>query len=82
MATNPTAIDINGYALRMIRVRSGVGVAELAEQIGKTRSYVAKIELGHNKRVSPETYKALLDALQIEDHRTLLVSPHAEAVSA
>lgn len=82
MALNPTAIEINGYALRKIRVLSGIGVADLAGQIGKTRSYIAKLELGHNRRVSPAVYNALLEALDIQDRRTLLASPNAEAVAS
>lgn len=80
----PTTIEVNGYALREIRVRSGIGVRELAEQVGATRAYIAKIELGHSQRVSPKVYNALLAALTIADRRSLLANPHAavEAVPA
>lgn len=74
-------VDINGYALREIRVRSGIGVRQLAEQIDKDRSYIAKIENGH-PRVSASVYKALMAALNITDHRVLLAAPHAEDVAA
>lgn len=72
----PTTIEINGFALRELRVRSGIGVQELANQVGVQRPYIAKIELGHSLRVSPKVYNAILDALQIADRRTLLASPH------
>lgn len=71
-------VDINGYALREIRVRSGIGARQLAEQIGKDRTYISKIENGH-PRVSVEVYKALLLALQIDDRRVLLAAPHVDA---
>lgn len=77
--TTPTTIEINGYAVRELRIRSGLGVQELAAQIGVTRAYVAKIELGHSRRVSPKTYNALLSALSIHDRRSLLCNPHGEA---
>ncbi len=83
-AQEPTTVDINGFALRKIRVLSGVEIQPLADQIGVTRSYLAKIELGHSVRVSPKVFNALLAALEIQDRRTLLANPHAErtAVSA
>jgi transcriptional regulator with XRE-family HTH domain len=71
-------VGINGYALRVIRVMSGVSVRGLAEEIGKDRTYIAKIENGH-PRVSAEVYKAILDALKIEDRRVLLANPHPES---
>lgn len=75
MAT-PTTVEINGYALRELRVRSNIGVQELADQIDRDRSYVAKIELGHNERVSPETFGAILKTLGVKDRRALLADPH------
>lgn len=78
----PTTIEINGYALRQIRILSGIGVADLAKQVDCDRSYIAKIELGHNRRVSPAVYNALLEALNISDRRTLLASPNVEQVPA
>lgn len=77
-----TTIEINGFALRELRIRSGLGVAELAEQVGVQRPYVAKIELGHSQRVSPKVFNALLRALTINDRRALLADPHGAAVEA
>lgn len=66
-----TAVPINGAALREIRIRTGIGVAELAKEIGVGRPYITKIELGHSKRVSPEVFRALMAALDIRDQRVL-----------
>jgi transcriptional regulator with XRE-family HTH domain len=82
MSTTPTTIEVNGYAIRELRIRSGVGVAELAEQVKVKRPYVAKIELGHSRRVSPRVFQALLDALSITDRRVLLANPHGETLPA
>lgn len=71
----PTTVEVNGYALREIRVRTGVAIADLADQVGVTRSYLAKIELGHSHRVSPKVYAAVLAALDIKDRRVLLAAP-------
>jgi transcriptional regulator with XRE-family HTH domain len=70
--TPTTAVAINGAALRELRKRTGISVADLAGEVGVTRPYLAKIELGHSKRVSPAVYTALLRALNINDYRTLL----------
>lgn len=76
----PTTVAINGYALRELRIRSGLGVADLAEAVGVKRPYIAKIELGHSRRVSPKVYKAITEALTLQDRRVLLANPHAEDV--
>lgn len=77
-----TTVEINGYALREIRVRSGVGVKALADQMGCARSYIARMETGHTTRVSPEMFDRLNDALHITDKRTLMAFPHrGEAVA-
>lgn len=79
MNTTQTTIEVNGYALRELRVRSGIGVADLAKQVGVQRPYIAKIELGHSKKVSPKVYNALLSALAITDRRVLMANPHGAA---
>lgn len=74
--TTPTTIEVNGYAIREMRVRSGIGVQELADLVGVKRPYIAKIELGHSRRVSPKVYNAILSALTIHDRRALMANPH------
>lgn len=71
-----TTYEVNGFALREIRMRSGLAVAELAAQAGVQRPYIAKIELGHSTRVSPKVFNALLAVLTIGDRRALLANPH------
>lgn len=88
--TAPTTIEVNGFAVREIRKRSGIDVSALAEHVtailqvaghktGLTRSYLAKIELGHSERVSPKVFDALLTALAIDERRALLANPHGKA---
>lgn len=76
MEATATTIEVHGPALRDIRTRSGIEVAELAEAVGVKRPYITKIELGHSRRVSPRVYNALLDALGIKDRRALMVNPY------
>lgn len=82
MSTTPTTIEVNGFAIRELRIRSGLGVAELAAQVGVQRPYVAKIELGHSRRVSPKVFTALMQALTITDRRVILANPHGLALDA
>lgn len=82
MSTTATTVEVNGYALRELRIRSGLGVMELATQVGVKRPYIAKIELGHSRRVSPKVFNALLESLSITDRRVLLANPHGTADAA
>lgn len=70
-----TTVDVNGSALREIRIRTGLNLSEFADMAGLTRSYLGKIERGIRTRVSPAAYARLLEALGIRDHRTLLSHP-------
>jgi transcriptional regulator with XRE-family HTH domain len=76
----PTTYEVNGFALREVRMRSGIEVQELADLVGVQRPYIAKIELGHSQRVSPKVFNALLAALTIKDRRALLANPHGVAL--
>jgi transcriptional regulator with XRE-family HTH domain len=67
-------VEIHGYALRVIRERSGRKVADLAAALGVDRSYITHWENGTKRRVSPELYAQILQELQIQDHRALLAN--------
>lgn len=71
----PSSIAINGFALRVIRERTGVKVADLAQALDVDRSYITKIEIGTSKRVGVDFYRRLLEQLAISDHRALLAFP-------
>lgn len=71
----PSSVAINGFALRVIRERTGIKVAELAAALEVDRSYITKIEIGTSKRVGVNFYRRLLDHLVITDHRALLAAP-------
>lgn len=79
MTNATTTYEVNGFAIRELRKRTGFGVAELAAAAGVQRAYIAKIELGHSRRVSPKVFNALLSALTIEDRRSILANPHGAA---
>lgn len=75
-----TTYAVNGFAIRELRKRAGISVADLAERVGVQRPYVAKIELGHSRRVSPAVFKGIVLALAIEDPRAILNDPHSGAL--
>lgn len=76
-------VEIHGYALRVIREARGRATAELADALDVDRSYIAKIETGHSRRVSTIFYARLLAELQISDHRALLATaPKREEAAA
>lgn len=72
----PTTIEVNGFAYREIRMRSGVDIAPCADDIGISRPYLARIELGDRVRVSPPVFAGMIRALQIGDRRAILANPH------
>lgn len=73
--STPSTVAINGFALRVIRERTGIKVTDLANALECDRSYITKIEIGTSKRVSVDFYRRLLEQLAISDHRTLLATP-------
>lgn len=75
-------VEVNGFAFREIRVRSGIKTADCAILIGISRPYLAHIELGSRPRVSPQIFSGMLRALAITDRRAILANPHGSAAEA
>lgn len=76
-----TTVSINGFALRIIRQRSGLPSSALASETKCSDSYIRLIETGHRTRVSEEFFARVRRALDLEneDRRVLLASPHDAA---
>lgn len=74
----PATVEVHGPAIREIRIRSGMGVAQLAAAVGVARPHMANIELGHRRRVTPETFNALVRALALADRRAILAHPYGD----
>lgn len=84
--TASRTVEINGFALRLIRQARSRTVSDLAARLpgqrpdkGCDRSYITHIENGTKTRVGVEFYNALLAELSIDDYRVLLANPHAIA---
>jgi transcriptional regulator with XRE-family HTH domain len=78
--TTATTIEVNGFAYREIRIRSGIDTEPCAQAIGISRAYLANIELGQRVRVKPSVFAGMLNALQIADRRAILADPHAAPI--
>ncbi len=74
-----TTIEVNGFAVRERRIREGKPVQLLADEVGVQRPYIAKIELGHSRRVSPAVFNALVLSLGVQDRRSILANPYEAA---
>jgi transcriptional regulator with XRE-family HTH domain len=68
------SIAINGSALREIRKLLGVRTEALADEVGVHYSFVANLESGHRKTVSPPVFKALCNALRLDDVRAIMAT--------
>ena len=76
-----TTIEVNGPVIRELRLRSGMGVADLATAVGVERPYIAKIELGHSRRVSPAVFNGLIAALAPSDRRVIMLNPYGPDIT-
>lgn len=69
MHPTPDEPQINGPAVRALRVAAGVPAARMADDLGLSRSYLSMIEHGHRRNCRVEIIRAIA--------RYLLVSPAA-----
>lgn len=57
-------MQVNPYALRVIRERSGLSVTELARIAGLSQPHLSNIETG-KRQASPAVLRHLADALRV-----------------
>lgn len=74
--TTSPAIEVNGYAIRVIRMLLGIDMKDLADSLEVDRSYINRIELGHSTRVSGAVFNGLCRALTLQDRRAIMTNPH------
>ncbi|BCM70937.1 helix-turn-helix domain-containing protein [Streptomyces tricolor] len=71
--------QVEGAAIRTLRMKLGLTQAQLAELAQISRPYVTQLENGDRSDMRPPTYKRLRTALQIqEDDRSLLTPPEEQ----
>lgn len=75
------SVAVNAAALRHIRRLTGVGVVALAREAGVSPAYLSNLEAGRKRAASPAVFRALCNALRIEDVRALMATPGDRAVA-
>ncbi|MFE9064836.1 helix-turn-helix domain-containing protein [Streptomyces violaceusniger] len=74
----PATFQVDGAAVRSIRMDAGVEISQLADEVGITASYLSRIEVGTaTGRMKPATYVRLRKALRTTD-KHLLLAPRDE----
>jgi len=77
----PTAVRLNGPALRTIRELRGVSCTALARAVGADHSFLARVERGEKRGVREATFVALVRELRLSDPRAILADPFASSVA-
>ncbi|MFD9047621.1 helix-turn-helix domain-containing protein [Streptomyces zaomyceticus] len=71
-APRPT-FEVDGAAIRKIRMSRGIQIADLARRTGISRSYLTRLEIGVRRNMRPPTYTALREALGLPPTDTQLL---------
>lgn len=70
--------EVDGAAIRKIRMSRGIPIADLARNARISRSYLTRLETGVRRQMRPPTYTALRGALGIPpDDEQLLAQREA-----
>ncbi|MEE6264972.1 helix-turn-helix domain-containing protein [Streptomyces sp. VTCC 41912] len=69
-APQPT-YQVNGAAIREIRMSLGMSIAEAAANAGISASYLRQLELGFKRHMRPPNYTAIRTVLRTTDARIL-----------
>ncbi|MFE0699163.1 helix-turn-helix domain-containing protein [Streptomyces sp. NPDC058872] len=75
-APRPT-FEVDGAAIRKIRMSRGLPIADLARRTGITPSYLSRLETGGRRNMRPPKYTALREALGLPPDSPQLLA-HSE----
>lgn len=73
----PPTFEVNGTAIRTIRMHLGLDLAECSRQAGISKSFLTQLELGLKRHMRPPTYTALRTVLKATDRQ--LLAPHEDS---
>lgn len=76
-APQPT-FEVDGTAIRELRMSRGIQIADLARTAGISRSYLTRLEIGVRRHMRPPAYVALRTALGVPPEDTQLLAPTGE----
>lgn len=74
MKAPQATFEVDGTAIRELRMSHGIGVAELARTAGISRSYLQRLETGVRRYMRPPAYVALRTALDVPHEDTQLLA--------
>ncbi|MFF2405764.1 helix-turn-helix domain-containing protein [Streptomyces sp. NPDC058092] len=72
-APQPT-FEVDGAAIRELRMSRGIRIADLARTAGISRSYLTRLEIGVRRHMRPPAYVALRTALGVPHEDTQLLA--------
>ncbi|WP_073946480.1 helix-turn-helix domain-containing protein [Streptomyces kebangsaanensis] len=67
--------EVDGAAIRRLRMARGIQMADLARTARITPSYLSRLETGVRRQMRPPTYTALRTALGVEADDDQLLAP-------
>lgn len=67
--------EVDGAAIRRVRMSRGIQIADLARNAHITRSYLSRLETGVRRQMRPPTYTALRTALGVDADDGQLLAP-------
>lgn len=80
MKAVPATYEVNGVAIRELRMSQGIQIADLARSARISRSYLTRLETGVRRHMRPPAYVALRTALGVQlDDTKLLASREAHS---
>lgn len=71
----PLTYTVDGDAIRKERMQAGMSRADLADLVKVTERYIGHLENGTRRRMKPQSYKRLREALNATDERLRLTPP-------
>ena len=63
--------EVNGAAIRRLRMDAELSIGDLASKAGITASYLSRLEVGTRKRMAVHTFRALRMALRAKSSQLL-----------
>ncbi|MGW1127496.1 helix-turn-helix domain-containing protein [Streptomyces sp. NPDC002526] len=74
MKAVPATYEVDGAAIRELRMSQGIQIADLARSAHISRSYLTRLETGVRRHMRPPAYVALRAALGVHPTDTKLLA--------
>lgn len=79
-AEQASTVAVHGPVLRHLRMQRELSMRDLATEIGVSESYINRLELGYNTRVSVRVFRRLRVAVGLGEsqRRVLMADPYGQ----